>query len=149
MPWSLLRQIGSRLGGAFKDAAKALGTGKALNRHKGVSGETQAYHFLRGSGYKVVARNYRRRFGEIDLVAWDRDVLAFVEVKYRTRGEHGRPEEAVTPSKQRQICRVAREYRTRHRLHDINYRFDIVAIQESATQGKARLIKDAFKDYRR
>lgn len=148
MPWSLFGRIGAGLAGALKGAAGVFGIGKALNQRKGASGEAQAYHFLRKSGYKVVARNYRKRFGEIDLVAWDRDVLAFVEVKYRTGGMRGRPEEAVTPFKQKQICRVAREYRARHRLHDINYRFDIVAIQEGGGQGGPRLIKDAFKDHR-
>ena len=112
----------------------------------GASGEIQAYHFLRQNGYRIVARNYRRRFGEIDLIGWDKDILAFVEVKTRLSCERGRPENAVNWAKQRQICRVANEYRARHQLRDINYRFDIVSIQGSGGESRPFLIKGAFKD---
>src|SRR5438552_283583 len=112
---------------------------------KGDSGELLAYGFLRRNGYKIVARKYRRRSGEIDLIGWDKNILAFIEVKFRSHLEHGRPEEAVNRHKQRQICRVAKEYRNRHKLHGINYRFDIVSIQGTA-DASLQIIKDAFKD---
>src|SRR5215467_1751224 len=78
------------------------------NRKKGDSGEWLAYRFLRSRGYQIVARKYKRRSGEIDLIGWDRQTLAFIEVKFRTGLEYGRPEEAVNGHKQRQICRVAK-----------------------------------------
>ena len=121
---------------------------KLLNQKKGFSGEQSAYQYLRRHGYKIVARNYRKRFGEVDLIGWDGDTLAFVEVKSRTGQERGRPEEAVHKSKQRQICRVAREYRNRHRFSDVKYRFDVVSITGVGEQQHLVLLKDAFCDRR-
>jgi putative endonuclease len=109
-------------------------------------GEWVAYDFLRSNGYQITARKYKRRSGEIDLIGWDKDILVFIEVKFRSQLDHGRPEEAVDFRKQQQICRVAREYRNTHRLHDINYRFDIVSIQGVQEGQCLRLIKDAFKE---
>jgi putative endonuclease len=119
---------------------------RSANRKKGDAGEFVAYDFLRSNGYRIVARKYRRRSGEIDLIGWDKDVLTFIEVKFRAHLEHGRPEEAVDFRKQKQISRVAKEYRITHRLHDINYRFDIVSIQGSGPDQSLRVIKDAFKE---
>ncbi len=118
------------------------------NLEKGDSGERLAYQFLRSQGYRIVAQKYRKPFGEIDLIGWDKDVLSFVEVKLRTQDGHGRPEEAVTYRKQRQICRVAREYRIRHHLHDINYRFDVVSILDIHSTPRLQVIKGAFVERR-
>jgi putative endonuclease len=114
------------------------------NLKKGDSGERLAYEYLRSQGYRIVARKYRRPLGEIDLIGWDQSVLSFVEVKLRTQIGHGRPEEAVTHRKQRQICRVAREYRKRYHLHDINYRFDVVSILDVHSTPCVQVIKGAF-----
>lgn len=113
---------------------------------KGNRGERLAYHYLRGQGYRIVARQYRRPFGEIDLIGWEKDVLCFVEVKLRTQLDHGRPEEAVNRKKQRQICRVARDYRRRYKLHDINYRYDIVSIWGRLETPQYQLIRGAFSE---
>jgi putative endonuclease len=121
-------------------------TGEFTNRRKGDSGEQLAYRFLRGSGYRIVARKYKRRSGEIDLIGWDKQTLAFIEVKFRTGLEYGRPEEAVDGHKQRQICRVAKQYRIAHKLCDMNYGFDIVSIQGNPEGPSIRIIKDAFKE---
>ncbi len=111
---------------------------------KGDRGEWLAYHYLRGQGYRIVARQYRRPFGEIDLIGWEKEVLCFIEVKLRTQLNHGRPEEAVNRRKQRQICRVARDYRKRYKLHDINYRYDIVSISGALEAPQFQLIRAAF-----
>jgi putative endonuclease len=105
-----------------------------------------AYHYLREQGYRVVTRKYRRPFGEIDLIGWEKDVLCFIEVKLRLQLDHGRPEEAVNRKKRRQICRVAREYRKRYKLHDINYRYDIVSISGSLESPELRVIRGAFSE---
>lgn len=115
-------------------------------RQTGIDAEDAAYRFLRKQGYRMVARNYRRRFGEVDLIGWDGEFLAFIEVKYRSGGSRGLPMEAVHLHKQRQICRLAREYRIRHKLHDINFRFDVVSIQDALECPKIELIKGAFHD---
>jgi putative endonuclease len=125
---------------------RRLPVGRLSNRQKGDSGELLAYHFLRNNGYKIVARKYKRRSGEIDLIGWDNDILSFIEVKFRNHLDHGRPEEAVKRHKQKQICRVAREYRNSHNLHDINYRYDIVSIHGSGKSPHLYIIKDAFRE---
>ena len=76
------------------------------------SREEDAYFHLRGLGYFVVARNYRspRRPGEIDLIAWDADVLCFIEVKTRTSHDVKPAEAAVDRAKQHEIAGVAHQY---------------------------------------
>jgi putative endonuclease len=148
MPWTLLRGISNRLFAVLKRAFNKPRSSESPNKQKGASGEIEAYNFLRRSGYKIIARNYKQRLGEIDLIGWDGDVLAFVEVKYRASAQRGRPEESVTRFKQKQICRLARQYRARHNLHDINYRFDVVSIQERTGPVPLQLIKNAFNDQR-
>jgi putative endonuclease len=147
MTSTLLSRIRSVLRRWEKSATEAQ-KGKSLNRKKGATGELQAYHFLRRRGYRIVARNYRTSTGEVDLIGWEDDTLAFVEVKTRLGVEYGRPEESVNRRKQRQICRVASQYRSLHGLCDISYRFDIVSIQMENGEVRFQLIKDAFKDLR-
>jgi putative endonuclease len=143
-----IRSLVSRLATRFRERSESLPVSgpPTANRWKGDSAELAAYHFLRRNGYRIVARKYRRRSGEIDLIGWDGDILAFIEVKFRTCLEHGRPEEAVNWRKQKQISRVAKEYRTIHKLYDINYRFDIVSIQGSPENRAVQIMKDAFKE---
>ncbi|MBZ5552169.1 MAG: YraN family protein [Acidobacteriia bacterium] len=95
----------------------------------GRRGERAAFIFLQHQGYMIVARNFRTNHGEIDLVAWDRGILCFVEVKTRTTTEHGRPEEAVTTFKQRQILNTSLDYLRQANLHSVDIRFDIVSVQ--------------------
>jgi putative endonuclease len=89
-----------------------------------------AYEFLRQQGYKIVARNYRPRRGreEIDLIGWDEDRLAFVEVKARKSEEFGRPAEAVDSKKRRLLMRAASEYSRRAGVAAACTRFDVVSI---------------------
>ncbi|MEW5978394.1 MAG: YraN family protein [Acidobacteriota bacterium] len=143
MRWPGPIGLWSRVQGAFRGGGRTPGSS---NRVKGDSAEVLAYEFLKKDGYRIIARKYRRRFGEIDLIGWDRDILAFVEVKFRSQLEHGRPEEAVNRHKQRQICRVAREFRRRHHVQDRCFRYDIVSVLGSQEGPVFRLIKDAFKD---
>lgn len=116
------------------------------DRQTGAWAEGRACQYLQHNGYKIVARNYTRRFGEIDIIGWDGAILVFIEVKYRSDLSRGCPQEAVTRHKQRQIGRVAAEYRIRHKLHDINYRYDVVSILGSKSDPHIELIKDAFKN---
>ncbi len=97
--------------------------------HVGVRGEEDAYFHLRKQGYAVVARNYRtpRCRGEIDLIAWDEDVLCFVEVKTRTSRDVRTPEAAVDRHKRREVAEVAREY-LRRLPPSCQWRFDIVSV---------------------
>ena len=76
----------------------------------GRDSEAEAARYLERAGYRIVARNYRTPFGEIDLVAYDGSVLAFVEVKARRSERFGTPHAAVTADKRRRLTRVALAY---------------------------------------
>ena len=102
--------------------------------------------YLRARGYRILASPYRVREGEIDIVARDADCLVFVEVKARQSDEH--PEDAVNSEKQRRIIRAANHYRTRHRLFDTPYRFDILTLVGSkAADSEFHMIEDAFREF--
>ena len=98
-------------------------------RNLGQQGESEAEQFLRAKGYAIVAKNYRSRIGEIDLVALDRHTIVFVEVRSLSGEEFGDPLATVTPRKQRQIAKTALLYLSRHNLHDRAARFDVIGIQ--------------------
>lgn len=94
----------------------------------GQSGEDIAAKFLSKTGYTILTRNYRCRYGEIDIIAKVRDTLVFIEVKTRKGEAYGSPAAAVTPKKQRQISKIALYYLTEHNLFDAPARFDVVSI---------------------
>jgi putative endonuclease len=111
----------------------------------GRRGEDLAHRFLQQRGFRVVARNYRARSGagEIDLVAWDGDALAFVEVKARRTEEFGTPDRAVDQEKRLALLRAAREYARRTRVEWERVRFDIVNVVFSDPPALSH-IRDAF-----
>lgn len=101
-----------------------------------------AAQFLRQSGYRIIARNYRTPFGEIDLIAYDGPVLVFVEVKARRGDRFGPPHAAVDARKQRRLTRAALGYLARVRSgHGANgpsdpaCRFDLVVIDAAPASG--------------
>jgi len=111
----------------------------------GKCGEEIAVDFLKEQGYKIIARNYKSRFGEIDIIARDKDTLCFVEVKTRHSDKYGLPEEAVTRLKQRQIAKSALSFLKARALLDKKARFDVVSIIYAKDNPKRELIKDAFE----
>ena len=111
----------------------------------GRTGENIACEHLRKKGYLIVERSFRLFRGEIDVVARDGDTLVFVEVKTRSDESHGRPEESVTPAKQRQIRRIAQGYLVRTGCGDVACRFDVVAILfRGPDDYRLEHFKDAF-----
>lgn len=96
----------------------------------GNRGERQAERFLKRQGYRVLARQYRTRFGEIDLVclAPQADEIVFVEVKTRESLGGGYPEESVTPEKLQHLAAAADLYLQETRQELRPYRFDLIAI---------------------
>lgn len=115
----------------------------------GRRGEDLAHRFLRREGLTVVARNYRPRAGagEIDLIAWEKGELAFIEVKTRATGEFGMPETAVDPDKQVYVERAARDYVRRTGVDWGVVRFDIVSILLTSPP-EIRFFRDAFRPRR-
>lgn len=110
----------------------------------GQLGEDLACAALRAAGLEVVARNYRCRTGEIDVIAREGETWVFVEVKQRTGGSHGSAIEAVTATKQRRIVRAARQYLARAGLAEVEVRFDVVAIDGVGDSARIRHERGAF-----
>jgi len=114
-------------------------------RHTGESGESLAVKFLKKNGYKIIEQNYRCKSGEIDIIARDGRVLAFIEVKARRTDRFGDPKWAVTPKKQRKISMVALEYLKETEQMGKKARFDVVAIRLLPGQPDVEIIKNAFE----
>lgn len=119
---------------------------KAAHLKTGTQGEEEAYFYLRQQGYVVIARNYRspRCRSELDMVAWDGEILCFVEVKTRSSRGVFPAESAVDYEKRRDLSRVACEF-----LRKIGgqpaYRFDVVSVYlEQDRQPDIVLFKSAF-----
>jgi putative endonuclease len=103
--------------------------------------------YLRSVGFRVIASGYRTRAGEIDLIAWDGSILVFVEVK--ALHSTSPPEDAVGYRKQRRVMRAAKSYMTQYRLHEVSYRFDVLAVTVlPGTKPQFRLLRDAFGSHR-
>lgn len=112
---------------------------------KGKEGEDAAQKYLRQQGYRILGRNVVVHPYEIDIVAEKDDVIIFVEVRTRKPGAWVHPALSVGRAKQRSLRTAAAGYRKFHRLHDRNYRFDIIAVWMDA-EGQAKLehITNAF-----
>ncbi len=96
--------------------------------------EDFAVRFLQDKGYKIIDRNFRSRFGEIDIVAEESGTLVFVEVKARWSRKFGSPEEAVTPSKLYKIKKTADYYALINSKTDRKMRIDVVALEITDSQ---------------
>lgn len=114
------------------------------NLYFGKIGEDKAVELLKTEGYKILARNYRTKSGELDIVAKDRGTICFVEVKTRLDAEFGLPVEAITKPKQRQIIKTALVYLKENNLLNNNARFDVVSVLGEEDNQKLELIKNAF-----
>jgi putative endonuclease len=106
----------------------------------GIPGEDLACRHLLAQGFAILARNFRCRSGEVDVVARDGAVTVFVEVKHRRNASHGAGYESVTFGKRRRIVRAARLYASARGLGESPVRFDVISIDE--TDGRPRLRHD-------
>ncbi|HEX6164741.1 MAG TPA: YraN family protein [Vicinamibacterales bacterium] len=111
----------------------------------GTEGEMLAGAELERLGYRIIERNYRTRFGEIDLVAEHGGTIVFVEVKTKTSGDFGDPVEEVTTQKQRQIVSMGEWYYSYCCPPDTPCRFDVVGIDLSEVPPKIVVYQDAFR----
>lgn len=112
---------------------------RGAKRRFGFSGERKAAKFLKKNGYKILARNFRCPFGEVDIIASSGDIVAFIEVKARSGHSFGQPNEAVRADRQRRYINCARFYFS-GRTMDCVVRFDIIEI----LNGKINHIENAF-----
>lgn len=115
-------------------------------RHRfGRTSELMAEEFLRAKGYRILARNLRTHLGELDLVADDRGVLVFVEVKGRATEAFGGARLAVDRRKQAKLVRLAAQYLAQRHLSDRPCRFDVVLVQGSPSAGgRIEHLENAF-----
>src|ERR1700704_3283702 len=110
----------------------------------GKSGEDLACRGLERRGYAIVARRYRRRGGELDIVARDGETTVFVEVKTRHGHRFGDAVEAVHGLKRRRMRHLALDYVMRHRLEASPCRFDVVSIQVDHGRTIVEVFQNAF-----
>ncbi|MDD5156361.1 MAG: YraN family protein [Candidatus Omnitrophica bacterium] len=115
------------------------------NLYLGNLGEEAALEFLKASGYKILARNYKSKLGEIDIIAADKDTVCFIEVKARASDRFGLPQEALSGFKQRQISKAALGFLKDKKLLEKRARFDVIALTYQKGSPKIELIKDAFE----
>ena len=95
----------------------------------GTRGEALAAAHLEALGMCIAGRNYRTRYGEVDLIAQEGDTLVFVEVKTRRGSSYGTPEESVTPRKLDRLAKTAALYLQEHGLEQSAWRVDLLAIK--------------------
>ncbi|MGE5415948.1 MAG: YraN family protein [Acidobacteriota bacterium] len=116
-----------------------------MKREIGQRGEDLAAVYLERQGYKIITRNYRSRWGEIDIICRKNGILIFVEVRSKSGDRFGEPEESITHTKMDRIRKTAFAYlenvtEGRHR----EIRFDFIAVRNSPEGPKINHIKSAF-----
>ncbi len=110
------------------------------NRAKGREGEQKAEEYLLVNGYDILEKNYKNRFGEIDIIARYGKTLVFIEVKTKKTGLHGLPAESVDARKQSRIGKVALAYITNNKIVNQPCRFDVLSIHDE----RIELFTNAF-----
>lgn len=96
------------------------------NQRLGKLGEDLAVKHLKREKYKILERNWRCQFGEVDIIAQKSDIICFIEVKTRTNTDKGLPQEAVNFHKQQHIKKSSQLFMMKY--PDNSYRFDIIEI---------------------
>ncbi len=111
---------------------------------RGAWAEDLACRHLLDQGLRLITRNYRCRYGEIDLVMRDAATIAFVEVRLRSRTDFGSGAESVDARKQARLLSSAEHYLQRHATLLADCRFDVVSIRRSADSHQLEWIRHAF-----
>ena len=110
----------------------------------GREGEADAVQYLSDKGYRILEKNYRTPFGEIDIIAKDGDVLVFIEVKTRADDSFGSPFEAVDRRKRDKIRKVALSFMQKLKK-EVPARFDVMSISIDKGEYRIEHIRDAFE----
>lgn len=118
---------------------------QAAHLRQGREAEHAAYEYLRDQGLQLLHRNYRAPFGEIDLIMQERDVVVFVEVRYRRSDDFGTPAETIDARKQARLRATAAHYLQRNRkVSKKPCRFDIVAVSGARHGDRVRWLQNAL-----
>jgi len=120
--------------------------GKQANNTRGQQAEDLALTYLKQQGLILIQRNYRSRYGEIDLIMQDKEHIVFVEVRFRSSNQYGGAASSVDIHKQRKLIKCAQQYiaNTHNRL---GFRFDVLAISPSAKQHDIQWLTNAFDEF--
>ena len=120
-------------------------TSMLTTKEKGKKGEDLAVEFLKILGYSIKKRNFHfGRTGEIDIIAQDKNVLVFVEVKMRSSDAFGDPLLSITTSKQKSIRKTAEGYLYINKIYDTECRFDVITIDIRYTPEKIEHLINAL-----
>jgi putative endonuclease len=119
---------------------------KNNNQKLGGWGEDLASDYLLKKGYKILEKNYRNNYGEIDIVAKKKKIIIFIEVKTRSGRSFGLPEEAVNRTKQGKLIKISEKYILDNRIKG-NYQIDVIAIEKDSITKKVNLrhLKNAVR----
>jgi len=123
-----------------------------MNRQEtGKLGEKAAQKFLKKHGYRIRETGFRCRYGEIDIVAQQRDYLVFVEVRTRSSPDFGTPEESITQAKKEKLIASAWTYVNSHQKLPPSWRIDVVAIEldDTGKPKRMELIENAVEQVSR
>jgi putative endonuclease len=115
-----------------------------MKKELGDRGEDIAAKYLQQQGYRIVQRNYRSRYGEVDIICAQHGILVFVEVKTRTSNAFGSPEESITPTKQAHIRKVALIYLDSYPQAFREIRFDVIGILMNGGEPRINHLVAAF-----
>ena len=120
-----------------------------LNKDIGSYGEDLACEYLLDIKHKILARNFRSKLGEIDIITFFNNMIIFTEVKSRYTNSYGSPMESVTYYKQKLIINLSSYYILINKLNDYNIRYDVIEIffNKSNQNFTINHIKDAFRAY--
>lgn len=118
---------------------------KYIIHKKGREGEDKACSYLKKLGYRIIERNFKTNFGEIDIVARHKKCTVFVEVKARKSDSFAMPEENVGLKKQRRIIKSAEVYLLERGLYETECRFDVVSLTGEDSRAEIKLIRNAFE----
>ena len=112
----------------------------------GSHGEDLAVEFLKRRGYRILHRNFKLKFGEIDIVAQEGDTVCFIEVRTKTTDQMGTPFESITPFKQRKLSKLALAYlKNQYKSVEVRARFDVVAVvSQDGKEEKIEIVQNAF-----
>lgn len=105
----------------------------------GTLGENAACRMLESQGYRILERNYRCRYGEIDIVALDGDCTVFVEVRTKRSESFGSPEESLSRTKQRRLTTTALTYLQACEAPSVDWRIDLVSVRYSTGKQSPRI----------
>lgn len=115
------------------------------SNNKGHRAENLALDYLQARGLELLARNFRSRFGEIDLLLLHRDSIAVVEVRFRTRTDRVDPLDTIDYPKQQRIRKTAEYFYAMHPAYsDLKFRFDVFIIRGDSFNHRCQWIRDAF-----